>query len=122
MRPQPIIFALIGFVLAAAPLHASDHGGFTSLHVGVKAGLALSQHQGTEARDLEYTVGSTMRRSVALGVFVTLPITERFALQNEVLYVRKGSRQDIGVEIFDVPTVIDVTYDMDYLEIPLLLR
>ena len=39
-----------------------------------------------------------------------------------MLYVHKGSRQDIGAVIFDIPTVIDVTYDMDYLEIPVLLR
>ena len=51
-----------------------------------------------------------------------LPITRRFGLQQEVLYVQKGSRQDITVDILDIPTVIHVTYDMDYVEIPVLLK
>ena len=101
---------------------ADDPGGFTPLSFGVKGGLGLAQHQGTEPRDLEYTVDSTMRRGLAAGVFLTLPITRRFCLQQEVLYVQKGSRQQVGVDIFDIPTVLDVSYDMDYLEIPLLLR
>lgn len=114
---------LAALVAALAPAAAgADSGGLAAVSIGIKGGLALSQHQGTEARDLEYTVGSSMRRSNTLGVFITLPVTDRFSLQNEVLYVRKGSRQEIGVEIFDVPTVLDVTYDLDYLEIPLLFR
>ncbi len=116
----PSVAVLLGGVCAAAA--ADDPGGFTQLAVGVKGGLGLAQHQGTEPRDLEYTVDSTMRRGVAAGVFITLPITRRFRLQQEVLYVQKGSRQDIGAVIFDIPTVMDVTYDMDYLEIPVLLR
>ena len=55
-------------------------------------------------------------------MFLILPVTERFGIQQEVLYVQKGSRQEIGAEIFDVPVTMDVTYDMDYLEIPVLLR
>jgi len=120
MRNLLFTFALAVVVNASAA--AADQGGFAPVSFGFKGGLALSQHQGTEVRDLEYTVGSNLRRDVVGGVFAMLPITRRFALQNELLYVRKGSRQDIGVEIFDVPTVLDVTYDMDYLEIPLLLR
>ena len=112
----PAVAFLLGSVCAAAA--ADDPGGFTQLALGVKGGLGLAQHQGTEPRDLEYTVDSTMRRGVAAGVFLTLPITRRFCLQQEVLYVQKGSRQDIGAVIFDIPTVMDVTYDMDYLESP----
>jgi hypothetical protein len=119
--PGNLFLVLLALLLLAAPSVARD-GGWPDISFGFKAGPSLSQHQGTEARDLEYTVGSTMRRSVAGGVFLTLPITRRFYLQQEVLYVRKGSRQDIGVDIFDVPAVLDVTYDMDYIEIPLLLR
>ena len=99
-----------------------DPGGFTRLTFGFKGGLALAQHQGTTPRDLEYEVSSSMRRGFVGGVFITLPVTPRFQLQQEVLYVQKGSRQDIGVEIFDIPTVLDVTYDMDYIEIPILTR
>jgi hypothetical protein len=101
---------------------SEDEGGFTQLSWGLKGGLALAQHQGTEPRDMEYTVSSTMRRGVTFGAFLYLPVTPRFGLQQEVLYIQKGSRQEIGVEIFEIPTVLDVTYDLDYIEIPLMLR
>jgi hypothetical protein len=121
-RPANLLTVLVPLLLLAAAPSAARDGGWSDISFGFKAGPSLSQHQGTEARDLEYTVGSTMRQSVAGGVFLTLPITRRFHLQQEVLYVRKGSRQDIGVDIFEVPAILDVTYDMDYVEIPLLLR
>ena len=119
-RVVPVLLAAAALVGGTRPSPAWRRipGGFTPLSFGVKGGLGLAQHQGTEPRDLEYTVASTMRRGLAAGVFLTLPVTRRFHLQQEVLYVQKGSRQDIGVEIFDIPTVLDVTYDMDYLEIP----
>jgi hypothetical protein len=97
-------------------------GGLTSLSWGLKGGMSLAQHQGTTPRDMEYTVSSTMRRGVTAGIFLLLPVTPRFGIQQEVLYIQKGSRQDIGVDIFDIPTTLDVTYDMDYIEIPLLFR
>jgi len=100
----------------------NDPGGFTQLSWGFKGGLALAQHQGTTPRDMEYTVSSSMRRGVTAGVFLVLPVTKRFGIQQEVLYVQKGSRQTIGAEIFDLPTVLEVTYDMDYIEIPLMMR
>ena len=127
-RLVPTPFALALLVLSMLVLvpgdgaRAADRGGLTRLDLGVKAGPALSQHQGTEGRDLEYDVSSTLRRGGAAGVFVVLPVTRRFHLQQEVLLVQKGSRQEIGVDILDVPAVLDVEYDMVYVEIPLLLR
>jgi hypothetical protein len=120
-------FALLALFLALLPPTAAadlapDDGGFTRVHFGLKGGLALAQHQGIEPREMEYTVSSEMRRGVAGGIFFILPVTRRFGIQQEVFYVQKGSRQDIGVEIFDIPTVLDVTYDMDYIEIPVMLR
>ena len=59
--------------------------GFTKIHFGFKGGLALTQHQGIEPRDMEYTVSSSMRSGLAAGVFIILPVTERFGIQQEVL-------------------------------------
>jgi hypothetical protein len=89
---------------------------------GFKAGLGLSQHTGTMERDAEYAVSSRWRTGFTAGAFLYLPVTRRFGLQQEVLYVQKGSRQGITVDILDIPTVLDVTYKMDYIEIPVLLR
>jgi hypothetical protein len=125
----PAFFLVLGSCLflatpepAGAMLDDRDDGGFAQLTFGFKAGLAIAQHQGIEPRDMEYTVASSMRRGGAAGVFWILPVTRRFGIQQEVIYVQKGSRQTIGVDIFDVPAQLDVTYDMDYLEIPVLLR
>ena len=118
-----LALCLAAAVAAAEPSALQpDDDGLPRVHFGFKAGLALAQHQGTEPREPEYTVSSTMRRGVAAGVFMILPVTRRFGLQQEILYVQKGSHQDIGVTILDIPTVLEVTYEQDYLEIPLLLR
>lgn len=108
--------------LAAPPPLEPRSEGFTRIHFGFKGGLSLAQHQGTEPRDLEYTVSSTMRQGFGGGAFLILPVTERFGIQQEVLYVQKGSRQTIGAEVLTIPVSMDVTYDMDYIEIPVLLR
>lgn len=99
-----------------------DNGGLPAIHFGAKVGLAIAMHQGIEARDMEYEVSSATSPGVAAGLFMVLPVTRRFALQSEFLYVQKGSRQDIGVEILGTPTVLDVAYDLDYLEFPTLFR
>lgn len=112
--------AAIGAGYAAA----QDAGslGLTELSFGFKGGISLAQHVGTEERDADYEVSSTWRRGFAVGAFLSFPVTSRFTLQQEVLYIQKGSQQDIGVEILEIPTVLDVTYDMDYIEIPVLLK
>jgi len=107
---------------AAASTPPAPDAGPPPISFGLKGGLALAQHQGTTPRDMEYTVASAARRDLAAGVFLVLPVTGRLSLQQEVLYVRKGSRQTIGVAIFDVPAQLQVSYDMDYLEIPVLTR
>jgi hypothetical protein len=96
--------------------------GFTKVSFGLKAGFSMSQHSGIKERDAEYDVASEWRKGAAVGVFLYLPVTSRFGLQQEVVFVQRGSRQDITVEILDIPTVLDVTYDMDYIEIPVLFK
>jgi hypothetical protein len=94
---------------------------FAEFSFGFKGGMSFSQHSGTEVRGSEYTVESHWRTGFAVGAFLYEPVTSRFGIQQELMYVQKGSRQDIGVEILDIPTVLDVTYDMDYIEIPVFM-
>jgi hypothetical protein len=123
VRPSARLLVAAALLGAAPPATAdSDPGGFPHVSVGIKGGLGLAQHQGTMPRDSDYAVASDFRSGLAAGVVLTLPVTSRLLLQQEVLYVQKGSRQDVGVEIFEIPTVLHVSYDMDYLEIPVLLR
>ena len=63
LRPILILIFFTSVLPALAgpsPLDPRPEG-FTKIHFGFKGGLALAQHQGTEPRDLEYTVSSTMR-------------------------------------------------------------
>jgi len=100
----------------------NSQSGWAEVSFGFKTGFSLSQHTGIEARDAQYEVSSQWRKGAAVGGFLYLPITSRFGLQQEVFYVQKGSSQDIGVEILEIPTVLHLTYDMDYVEIPVFLR
>jgi hypothetical protein len=97
-------------------------GSFAEFSFGFKAGMSLAQHAGIKERGSEYTVTSHWRTGFAASAFLYLPITSRFGIQQELVYVQKGSRQDIGVKILEIPTVLNVTYDLDYVEIPVLLR
>jgi hypothetical protein len=120
VRLSALVLAIL--VLAPFSTGAAEDLGFPSISWGFKAGLSLSQNSGIMERDAEYGVSSEYRKGFAGGLFLYMPVTARFGLQQEVLYVQKGSRQDISIEILDIPTVLDVTYDMDYIEIPVLMR
>lgn len=119
--------ALAVLILAATASMAAGRAvnpptGLARITGGVKAGLSLTQHQGVEDPRLPYSVDSGWRRGVAAAAFLHFPVTDRFGLQQEVVYVQKGSRQTIGVDILEIPADLDVVYELDYLEIPLLTR
>ena len=117
---------LVTTVAAAEPdvpgSEGRNHRALAEASFGLKAGPSLAQHSGIKERAAEYQVSSSWRVGFAAGAFLRFPVTSRFALQQELVYTQKGSQQKIGVEILDIPTVLDVTYDMDYIEIPVLLR
>jgi hypothetical protein len=139
-RPLPLHFQIIiaggislALALGAASVTAGppvDPGGsetgydlgFADLSFGFKGGISLAQHVGIEERNADYVVSSTWRKGLAVGAFITFPVTSRLSMQQELLYVQKGSEQDIGVEILEIPTDLHVIYDMDYIEIPVFLR
>jgi len=101
---------------------ASDGGGLAGFSFGVRGGVGFAQHVGIEERDSDYSVASSWRVGVTGGAFVYWPITDRLGLQQEVVYSQKGSSQRITVTILEVPTELDVEYEVDYIELPTLLR
>lgn len=101
---------------------SADDGGWADLSLGLKLGGAFAQHVGTEERDSEYEVSSGWRTGFSAGAFVLWPVTSRFGLQQEIVYAQRGSRQDIEVDILEIPTVLHVTYDLSYIDIPVLIR
>jgi hypothetical protein len=109
-------------VAASGNTQGERDSGFAEFSFGFKGGLSLAQHVGTMERGADYTVSSAWRSGFGAGAFLAFHVTSRFSVQQEVLYIQKGSRQDIGVTILEIPTVLHVVYDMDYIEIPVLLR
>lgn len=123
MRPRgwsgPLALSLlVSWIGAGWGIRASAETPFLNLRFGP----SFSQHYGNAVRGLEYDVESGGRTSLTAGISLYLPVVDRFGLQQEICYVRKGSREAIGVDILEIPAVLDVTYDLDYLEIPALLR
>ncbi len=124
MNGGGLLPVLLAAVLAVAgfwhPSRADDSPGSPSFQL--RTGIAVSQHQGIKERNLEYRVQSRYRTGLAVGGTLHLPVTRRFGIQQEINYIQRGSRQRIGLTILEIPTDLDVTYDLDYLEIPSLFR
>ena len=87
---------------------------------GFKGGYSMSTQYGIDPVEQEYTVKSYWRHAFAGGLLIQYQITESFDIQQEFLYVMKGSRQDIGVIDQDVNTFTE--YDLNYFEIPIVFR
>ena len=60
------------------------------------------------------------RHGLAGGVLVYFPITESFGVQQEFLYVTKGSREDITMTTQPVKTHTE--YNLNYFELPFIFR
>ena len=78
------------------------------VQAGVKGGVAFSQ----AAWDGQDEWG--WATNWAAGGFVSIPLGKQLFFQPEALYTRKGTRGEVGTSTFG--------YDVDYVEIPLLLR
>ncbi|HNX01787.1 MAG TPA: outer membrane beta-barrel protein [Candidatus Cloacimonadota bacterium] len=91
-----------------------------SIQWGVKTGLNLSQHYGSKDQAENYHVKTIMIPGVCEGAFINFPVTDRFSVQQEVLFSQKGSKEKISVK--GEPVSVTVDYRMDYIEIPILLN
>ncbi|MFO7895607.1 MAG: outer membrane beta-barrel protein [Candidatus Cloacimonadales bacterium] len=87
---------------------------------GVRVGSGLATGYGVPQQAPEYKVKIQRKLAYQAGFYLQHQVTENFAIQNELLYSRKGSRQDI--EHLQQPVQLDVLYDLAYLELPLLLQ
>ncbi len=102
-------------LLCSAPLEAQ-----TGVRFGFKGGYSMSLQYGITPTDNRYTVSTSSRHAAAGGFMMHYPITESFAVQQEFMYVMKGSRHDIGIPADGVQTL--TLYDINYFEIPLVFR
>jgi len=92
----------------------------TGVRFGLKAGYSLSTQYGINDPNLPYTVDTHVRHGLAGGVLAYFPITESFGIQQELLYVTKGSSEDITMTTQPVKTHTE--YKLNYFEMPLVFR
>lgn len=90
------------------------------IKLGFRAGYSMATQYGIEEPDIPYTVDVHYRHGFSGGLLLYFPVTEYFGMQQEFLYVQKGSREDIDLK--DEPIETRTEYDMNYFEIPIVIR
>jgi hypothetical protein len=82
------------------------------MQIGPKAGLNISNLSGDDVQDTDTKTG------FGGGLFFMYKFSDMFAIQPEAYYTMKGATEkgDFG------GTTVDVTYTLDYVEVPLLLK
>jgi Outer membrane protein beta-barrel domain len=111
-----IVLFTVSLAGLSPELEAAGRFGF-----GVQGGLALTNHWSTQEKGGNYTVESSIKAGFAAGALAVFRISRIFSLEADVLYVKKGSNQTISIPGFPLGD-IEVTYELDYIEVPLLLR
>jgi len=89
-----------------------------TVQFGAKAGYAFALNYGVKSA--QYEVVPHGRHGAAGGFFLYFPVTGSFGVQYELLYVMKGSREKIS--LVEQPIEVNVWYDLDYVEIPVLFN
>ena len=79
---------------------------------GVKAGLSYANIRGHDVYDQEFRMGFSG------GAFLTYGLGSSFAVQPEVLFVRKGSKYSNG----SGSDAYRETLSLDYIEVPVLMK
>jgi hypothetical protein len=87
---------------------------------GFRAGYSMATQYGILEPDIPYTVKVQYRHALSGGLLVYYPVTDLFGIQQEFLFVQKGSREDINLK--DRPIKTHTEYDINYFEIPIVMR
>jgi hypothetical protein len=97
MKKHILTFMFIGLVAITASAQLSG---------GIKAGLNLANQSGDDVSD------NSMRTAFHAGVYATFNLSDKIALQPELLYNSTGAKYDFGEDI-DLVT--------DYISVPIML-
>lgn len=99
-------------VIAFASAHAQE------VKYGVKGGLNISNFSGdTEGVDLKSRFGFNV------GGFVEIKISEKFALQPEVLYSTQGATfENVGAEVNGTFYTGDIDFNLAYINVPVMFK
>lgn len=119
MKRIALIIIISSFMLSTFFLGNSFSA--TKLNLGFKVGFDISAHWSTEEKSDQYSVESHSKNGFLFGAIARFKISNFFKLQSEILYVQKGSEQDVTIPSVPIGT-IKVLYDLQYVEIPLVLK
>jgi len=111
---------LICFLLYLPFLFNSSLSAQTGVRFGLKGGYSMATQYGINVPDIPYSVETHYRHGLVGGILVYFPITESFGVQQEFLYVMKGSREDITMHTLPVNTHTE--YNLNYFELPFVVR
>ncbi|UCF04390.1 MAG: PorT family protein [bacterium] len=135
MRKPTVVTVIVVLVLLMNP--RSESNAQTNVNVGIKAGLGIASCSGLDdlfepAEWGGYTpsVDKGSRLGVVVGGFLELRLVENVFIQPEFLYVQGGCKRDIGIDFYEAMGAIEVfvegsvesSEDLNYLEIPILLK
>ena len=98
---------VLSILIIASPIFAQPKFG-----KGVKAGLNIANLGGSDVE------GTDSRTALVFGVFVDVPLSPIFSIQPEVLYSMQGAKE----KETDNGTTVDITYKLDYIQIPVLVK
>jgi|SRR5690625_2375699 len=104
------IFFLLGFILISfGTVQAQE------IRLGAKAGVNLASVGGDSYGP--YSGSFSNRTSFHIGAFVEIPLSEKFALQPEVLYSSEGAGWSVGLI-----SVGDADLKLDYIRMPVMAK
>lgn len=99
------------FLMAVFLIQTQTVSAGSRFHYGARAGLNGSWITAS---------GSDPRFDFVGGAFATIPLSDRFSIQPEVLYTRKGGKDSQLIPYIELNLTADFRFE--YIEVPLLLR
>jgi hypothetical protein len=102
-----LVWALVaGLYLAGQPAFAQEEFGG-----GAKGGIGLSTISSDNA---DAQLFDQTRIGVVIGAFLSVPITDMFIIQPEVLFTQKGAKGEFEG--------VDLSFESEYVEVPILVN
>ena len=92
----------------------------TGVKGGIKIGVSSAKLHGEDVEELDDYLGEDLKSNTGICAagFITINITEMFAIQPEVLYIKKGTKYEEGIN----GETGTLWFNLTYLEIPVLAK
>lgn len=108
MKRHGWVWAMCTGALLVLPTLAAGQ----ELEAGVRLGVGITTLVGDDAEDPD------SRNRFVGGIYGTIPVTDRFSVQPELLFAQKGASYPDSLD----SSAFDAKLSLDYLEIPVLAR